>query len=256
MRTRPILLLSLLAAVAGWGADRGFEARNEDGMTRLMIAAASADAAEVRRLVREGAQVDARVPADDFAALMDHLSGFPPAPPQDVYWTAIVYAGRSNCIDCAKALLEAGAKVNDRGRDGSTALLEAARQGNRAFVELLVAAGADAKDPRVIHAVVRNEDNELLRYFLARGANPDALFSPPRFRAPKVTPLLVAIELKNAAAVRILLEAGASAEPRNPNNNWSALRVAEHEGLTEIEDLLRRAGAKEDREDRSSSLRR
>jgi len=59
-------------------------------------------------------------------------------------WTPLMHAIHKHQIGSAGALLDAGADVNARGRDGSTALMMAAGYGYEDMVALLLARGADA----------------------------------------------------------------------------------------------------------------
>ena len=148
-------------------------------------------------------------------------------------------------VSSARALIEGGANINDRGRDGSTVLLEATRQGNRPFVELLVNLGADPKDPRLVHTAIRADYNDLLGYFLAKGASPDARLSRSPLPGRTVSALVLAVAQKNVEAVRILLDAGAHPDGPDGRTKGVALDLAQRDGLTEIEGLLKKAASKQ-----------
>ncbi len=82
--------------------------------TALMWAAAENHAAAIDALVRAGADVHAR------SRQSDDLSGLEPG---DQSFTALLFAARAGRIDAARALLSAGANVNDTLSDGTSALV-------------------------------------------------------------------------------------------------------------------------------------
>ena len=61
--------------------------------------------------------------------------------------TALVYAARENCIECAKTLVAAGADVNQRTFYGWTPLLVATQNRHYKLAEYLLAQGADPNTP-------------------------------------------------------------------------------------------------------------
>ncbi len=240
-----VILLAVLFFAGRWTFPKVFDPRNENGMTPLMQVADQGNAAGVRRLATKR-NVNARVPSNDLAVMIAFLSWMQSTPHHDVDWTALIYAARAQCTDCVTALLDAGADVNAAGRDGSTALTQAAYKNNVALVELLAARGGDTTNPRLLYAALAQPDNVLLRFFLEHGARPDAMVPGKVLYYNKTTPLLVAVQQKRADAVRILLDFHAHPEPRDPLNGYSALRIARRDGQAEIETMLRAAGAKDD----------
>jgi cytohesin len=100
------------------------DARNNSGWTPLHFAAQSQDENTIRALLAAGADVDARD---------DETSGTP-----------LIFAADCGIDEgCIKALLEVGADVNARDRGGQTALHLAAYMGNAAGVKALLEAGAE-----------------------------------------------------------------------------------------------------------------
>jgi len=61
--------------------------------------------------------------------------------------TALVYAARENCVECAKTLVEAGADVNERTFYGWTPLLVATQNRHYKLAEYLLAHGANPNTP-------------------------------------------------------------------------------------------------------------
>jgi len=79
---------------------------------------------------------------DDFAAFFRR-----PAKKDGGGLTPLVYAARENCIECAKALVEAGADVNQRTFYGWTALLVATQNRHYKLAEYLLEHGANPNTP-------------------------------------------------------------------------------------------------------------
>jgi len=94
-----------------------------DGKTTpAMLAAYTGDAAAVRGLVAEGADLDA----------------------QDAYgWTALRYAVRANHEDCVSTIIELGANIDLASASGRTPLMSAAGNGLSHMIRLLIKSGAD-----------------------------------------------------------------------------------------------------------------
>lgn len=125
----------------------------------LLDAAERGDAAEIKRLLAAGADVNA---ADkDGGTALD----------------AAAYYGHA---DCVKILLAAGADVHAVNIDGWTALMAAANRGKTEVVKLLLAAGADVNaaanaGQTVLMVAVINGHVEVVKVLLAAGANPKAV---------------------------------------------------------------------------------
>ena len=106
------------------GADAG--AAMDNGQTVLMTAARAGNADLVRLLLVYGADVDTK----------EIRRGT----------TALMWAAEDNRADVVKLLLEAGAHVKTRSKGDFSALLVAARAGSLDAARALVAAGADVND--------------------------------------------------------------------------------------------------------------
>jgi ankyrin repeat protein len=155
----------------------------------LVDAAERGSVAEVRALLKQGANVDA-TRADGLTALH-----------------AAVYADQ---LEIADALLAAGAKAAATDRYGVTPLYLAAVNGNAAMIRRLLDAGSDANGvdaggETVLMTAARTGNPDALRTLLERGARVDA--REPEFQQ---TALMIAVREDHPAAVAVLLAAGAS----------------------------------------------
>ncbi len=136
--------------------------------TSLTIAAAQGDAAEVQKLLTQGAEVN-----------VSDSSGL----------TALMWAARSGHTETMKALLDAGADINmrDCAGNGWTPLIHALHKSQNRAAYLLLDRGADVNaragecrekvaeggvTPLMIAAV--NDDAALIEALLAKGADPYA----------------------------------------------------------------------------------
>ncbi len=112
------------------------------GETALMWAAGKNNVDAIRMLIEFGADLKLRTPnavrpsgSEDVGA--DHRM------PEPTSFTAFLFAVRGRHIGAAKALLEAGANVNDKLSDGRSALVVACANGHWELASLLVDRGAD-----------------------------------------------------------------------------------------------------------------
>jgi ankyrin repeat protein len=177
-----LLAAGLLAPPAAARADQ-----------RLVAAAARADAAAVRLLLRERVEVDA-VDADGS--------------------TALHYAAWSDDLSMADELIRAGAKVRAANAFGITPIYIAAEHGNAAITRRFLDAGADvnttdATGDTLLMSAVRAGNRDLVQLLLERGANVNA--TEP---ALQHTALMYAVRDDNAALVELLLARGAAIETR------------------------------------------
>jgi ankyrin repeat protein len=134
--------------------------------------------------------------------------------------TPLSTAAFNGHADVVRLLLERGAAVEGKHKDGVTPLAMAAQQGHLEVVRLLVEKGAaiDAKDNdgfTPLGRAAQNRDDllarhlEVMKFLLSKGANPNTLGFTPF------------------------------------GDRKTALEVAEEQGNTEVAELLREAGAKE-----------
>lgn len=163
----------------------------------MIQAAKDRDRDEVRRLVREGADVTATAP-DGATAL--HWA---------VYW---------DDVETAELLIRAGADANAANELGATPLGNASLNGSSTMVRRLLEAGADPNAALLsgespVMTAARTGSPEVLELLLAAGADPNA-------RGPRdQTALMWAASQGHPDAVRVLLEHGADVHARSAS--WS-----------------------------------
>ena len=124
-----------------------------------------------------------------------------------------------------QAMLDSGADVNAKDKDGWTPLLWAAYNGNAEVISVLLQAGADVNakknngDTPLLSAVLR-ENIELISVLLKRGADVNAKDDDGR------TPLLSAVLRENIELISILIQAGADLNAKD-NDGFTPLDLAE-----------------------------
>ncbi len=154
-------------------------AERERGQTALMWAAAQSHADVVRVLVAAGADLHARSRVwhqlENTAGNTNPIGNFRMAHGGS---TALLFAARNGDVATARALLEAGADVNDTAAAGTSALVVAAHSGHGRLAELLLEEGADPNAAgagyAALHAAVLRGEGALVRALLAHGADPNA----------------------------------------------------------------------------------
>ena len=160
---------------------------------RLIHAAARADAAAVRLLLSQRADVHA---ADADGA------------------TALHWAVWADDLATVTELIRAGAKVTVANTFGVTPVYIAASHGNSAIVRLLLDSGAavntaDQTGDTLLMAAVRARNTDLVGLLLDRGADPNV--SEPELGH---TALMWAVRMDDANAVALLLKKRAAIEAR------------------------------------------
>jgi ankyrin repeat protein len=89
--------------------------------------------------------------------------------------TPLLFAAQQGAIDSARALIAAGANVNDTAPIGTSALVVAAHSGQGAFGAFLLEKGADPNAAgagyTALHAAILRSDVELVKALVAHGAN-------------------------------------------------------------------------------------
>jgi ankyrin repeat protein len=202
--------------------------------TALMWAAAQGHAGVAQALIEEGADLHARSLArrrtvhigsrygdrTSYTGVVDTNKGG---------YTALLFAARNNQIEAARALVEAGANVDDVTADGTSALTLAAHSGHGEFAAFLLSHGADANARgsgyTALHAAVLRGDVALVEALGAAGANLEARLlrgTQSRYWGKDfalndtllvgATPLWLAARYADVPVMRALVAAGA--DPR------------------------------------------
>jgi len=208
------------------------------GQSALMWAASQRHSAVVEELVRRGADVHA-----------GSKTGFTP----------LMFAAQQDDVESARILISAGANPNEvRPKSGNsyTPLIIASAMGNAKVAELLLDKGADpnaidARGYTSLHLVVRDSDYgldlagkdnvvKIVKSLLAHGANPNHRLKLARnvgtineVSLQGATPLVLAAEVNNTEAVKVLLQAGA--DPRIPTDQGTTALTLSAGGGTDIQ---------------------
>ena len=115
--------------------------RDARGQSPLMWAAARNNADAVRLLIESGADLTVRT--SNTPSGRGGADGGLPQPASRPASRALLFAVRSGSLDAVKALLDAGADVNDTLSDGESALVVAAANAQWEVASLLLDRGAD-----------------------------------------------------------------------------------------------------------------
>ena len=169
-----------------------------EGVTALMVASRSGRVEVARRLHEAGAEVDAQTRAGNTALMYASAgcqletiqflvrSGAAVTHANNHGETALIWAIPANwegdtpacAVDCINELITAGARVNERSRDGSTPLHTAISRGQSSVVRLLLRRGADPNlrggqlDVSPLQHAVRTDQVDMVKSLLR--ANADA----------------------------------------------------------------------------------
>ena len=207
--------------------------RNPDGSTPLQWAVFKGDVAEVRRLLRAGANVSlannygatpmslaAEVGNADMLKLLLEAGGNVESPNADEQ-TALLLVARTGNVEAAQLLLDHGAAVDAKEKwGGQTALMWASARRHPEMMQVLIAKGADVN--------ARSIDRNYQRHVTAEGR-------PKNLDSGGFTPLLYAARENCTACVEVLLKNKADIDVPDPdgvgpllvaimNANWDLAR--------------------------------
>ena len=152
--------------------------------------------------------------------------------------TILMMAARLGHRDLVRALVARKANVSARSPHGDTALMFAALKGHLDIARLLIDQGAPVNQSgwQPLHYAAFEGRSDVIRLLLDKGADKDGL-------APNLySPLMLAVRGGHLEAVRELLRSDADFAIEGPNGE-TALGLAQGKRLTEVEALLKRAGA-------------
>jgi len=204
--------------------------------TPLTVAAERGDAAQVKRIIAEGVDLNER---------------------DKTGYTALTWAARNGSTAVARALIEAKADMNmrDCAVNGWTPLIHAIHKNNNEMARLLIERGADvnAKAGKCTEKLVESgatallhaagEDNmEIVKALLARGANPYVEYDSTNALSKAVAG---ALDLSRpddkqcpTETVKALLESAPDLNLRGGLWDRKSIFIARHKGCAEMVKLL------------------
>ena len=204
------------------------------GQTAVMWAAARNNAPAVHVLAELGADLHVRTTGPPPPLSRSYFRSPPPTS-----FTALLFAVRSGAIDATRALLDAGAGVNDTLSDGQSALVVAAANAHWELADYLLDRGADPNLAgagwNALHQTVRTrrpnpsgglagpiptgrvDSIDVVRKLIARGVDVDARMMTngmkdgqrSRLNRLGATAFFLAAKNTDVEALRVLIEAGA-----------------------------------------------
>jgi ankyrin repeat protein len=219
-------------------------AKLPDGTSALMEAAVADDAGVLRTLLDRGADINAKNQAgatalmwaagdyDKTRLLLDR--GAVLSASSDSGRTALmIAAGGGHATEIAQLLVEKGADAR-YAHDGYTVLMEAAEQGDRELVDLLLKQGANVKSTNrvgwtALHNGAMNGNTGIVADLIIGGADANA-----RENFHGTTPLHWAAASGNAEVVKLLLAHGADPNVKETFTGATPLMWAAASGRSPI----------------------
>ncbi len=237
--------VEVIEALLAGGADPNAHEETR-GQTALMWAAGENNAAAIAALVAGGADVAARTsdltPADTGGTFSREV-GLTQPDSSGPSFTALLFAVQLGQADAVRALLDAGADINDTFPNGTSALVVAAMNGQWELGVFLVGQGADVNAAEqgwnALHQTIRLRRTnighmppptgqgtlsslDLINTLIAAGVDVHAPMMSDfrdgyrnRLNRIGATPFLLASKNVDTEVMRVLLEAGA--DPLVPN---------------------------------------
>jgi ankyrin repeat protein len=226
--------------------------RDEKGENALMWAAARNNADAIRMLVEFGGDVKIRTSR----AVAPGGRGGVFMSPAPTSFSPLLFAVRAGAIDAVKALLEAGANVNDLLSDGQSALIVAVANAHWELASFLLDKDADPNLAgagwNALHQAVRerrpnlgfgtpgpiptgNVDSiEVIKKMIAHGVNVNTRMTKNgmkdgqrnRLNRLGATPFFLAAKVTDVEAMRVLVAAGADPLMRNADGTTPLMVAA------------------------------
>ena len=191
---------------------------NAQGISALHTAAHEGNPHIVKRLIQEGANVNAisgnsEKISTDTNKNSSHLSY------QQLYanrTSPLIYAALGGAADCMEPLIKAGADVNFQDEMGNTALHAAAAHGFADCVQVLIKAGADVRKKTKtgftpLHFTMKYDAADCMELLIKAGADINTATESGEL------PLYVAVGTNAVNCTKALLRAGADPEAEGPN---------------------------------------
>lgn len=157
--------------------------------------------------------------------------------------TPIFVSASTGDADMMKLLLSHKADAKAVSNDGSTPLMFAASQGNPAVMELLIKAGCNLngfskKGFNALTGAITANKLDNFNYLMKAGINFKIVSTDGQY----LTPLMIAVTVKNAEMVKSLIQKGADVNVKFRGH--SLLELAKSQDTKDITELLIAAGAK------------
>lgn len=247
---RRIALAALVPAAVACSLAR--DSTDQHDMTALMRASREGNEGAVAALLAAGARVNQKVRGHSGVRVMlAFLAWMQQLPKRDAGYTALHYAAAGGNVGTARLLLDGGADVVAVAKAGETPLSLAARRGHGELVLLLLARGAPARSgdsaaafESPVLAALFARDTGLVRLLLEAGADAE----PPR----GMPPLAVAARQGDTAVVAMLTARGADVN-RAIGEGQTPLILAAQDGHVAVVRILLAAGADPSRRDRTAN---
>lgn len=157
-------------------------------------------------------------------------------------YTPIQSAVQQGNVDIVELLLKKGARLNTKYKFGIIPLIYSSLRGKKDIVDVLLKYGADPNEKdeygyTPLYNSIDKNNVSIIKSLLEHGADPNLK------GYNNTTPLVLSTIKGNKDMVELLLEHGA--DPNVSSKGYTPIEVAKEWKYKEIEDLLRKYGAKE-----------